>query len=278
MRPLFLHLPGTASKWLALAKSFDDRWTFPHCIGAIDGKHVNLKCLYNSGSHFYNYKKCDSIVLLAIAGPGYEIVYADMGTNGRISDGGVFNKTSFLKGMCEGTLKTTAPNCLPKGKYPVPYVVVGDDAFTLRPFLMKPYAQALTIEKRMFKYRLSRARRISENACGILSNRWRVYHSTLEVQPKTAEKSVLVTLVLHKFLLNGASKNVYSPTKLTDYVSKEDGSIINGTWRDENPTLPLRGLRRTKSGHRASNSAKDVRDILTDYFFNEGAVPWQWNM
>ena len=225
-----------------MAKSFDDRWNFPHCIGAIDGKHVNLKCPYKSGSHFYNYKKFHSITLLVIAGPGYEIGYADVGTNGQISDGGVSNKTSFLKWMCEGTLKTPAPKCLPNEEYPDPYVVVGDDAFALRPFLMKPYAQqAVTIKKRLFNYRPSRARCISENVFGILSNRWRVYHSTLGVQPKTAEKSILATLVLHNFLLKGASKHVYSQTKLTDYVSKEDGSIINGSWRDENPTLPLRG-------------------------------------
>ena len=36
----------------------------------------------NAGSHYYNYKGTHSIVLMAVAGPDYECVYADIGTNG----------------------------------------------------------------------------------------------------------------------------------------------------------------------------------------------------
>ena len=71
---------------------FEEKWNYPHCLGAIDGKHVVMQCPAKARSYYYNYKNTHSIVLMAVAGPDYECLYADLGTNGRVSDGGVWNK------------------------------------------------------------------------------------------------------------------------------------------------------------------------------------------
>ena len=77
-----------------------------------------------------------------------------------------------------GKICLPGPKNLPLGVEKVPYVFVGDDAFALKPYLMKPYPQCgLTNDKRIYNYHHSRARRISENLFGIIAIQWRVFCS-----------------------------------------------------------------------------------------------------
>ena len=90
--PLYLKVRSTEEEWLLIAEKFETRWQYPNAIGAIDGKHVVNRRTPHGGSHYYNYKHSHSFILIAIAGPSYEYLYADVGTNGRVNDGGVWNK------------------------------------------------------------------------------------------------------------------------------------------------------------------------------------------
>lgn len=121
-------------------------------------------------------------MLLALVDADYNFVAVDVGCNGRISDGGVFAQSAIGRALNAGRLSFPEPARL--HKYTVPYYVVGDEAFPLRTFLLKPYPQrSLTDEQRIFNYRLSRARRVVENAFGLLAARFRVLQRTIELPP-----------------------------------------------------------------------------------------------
>ena len=90
--PNYMKIPSSAEEWLDIAKKFEEKWNFPHCLGAVDGKHIVMKCPPNAGPYYCNYKGTHSVVLMAVAGPDYECLYADVGMNGRVSHGGVWNK------------------------------------------------------------------------------------------------------------------------------------------------------------------------------------------
>ena len=63
----------------------------------------------------------------------------DLGGVGRHSDGGIFSNSSFGKSLEDGSLRLPDPSPLPGASEPVPYVLVGDEAFPLRNYLLRPY-------------------------------------------------------------------------------------------------------------------------------------------
>ena len=69
----------------------------------------------HGGPHYCNYKHSHLIILTAITGPSYECLYADLGTNGRVNDGGIWNKCGFSKARENQELSIANPRCLPGG-------------------------------------------------------------------------------------------------------------------------------------------------------------------
>ena len=199
---------------LRLMNWFETRWNYPYALGAIDGEHVMIRKPSNAGSYYYNYKHTHSIILLAIAGPEYECLYADVGSNDRVNDSGVGNKSSLLHAIQNGSVKLPKDDALPNGVI-APYVFVGDDAFALKKFMMKPYSQqTLTADKRVLIYRHSRARRISDNLFGISASRWRIFLTTINLEPKPVKNMVLSVLALHDRLIKIPA---YRPGKLLTF-------------------------------------------------------------
>lgn len=96
MQPIEMPEP-TESFWLQKAEEFKDKWQFPHCLSAIDGKHVVIQKPTKSGSSFFNYKKTFSIVLMAGVDASYKFTFIDVGSMGRFSDGSIFSNSNFGK-------------------------------------------------------------------------------------------------------------------------------------------------------------------------------------
>lgn len=122
----------------------------------------------------------------------------------------------------------------------VPHYFVGDSAFSLT-------------EKK--------------NAFGILSAKFRIFHSTLGVKPKKRISIVHSCLALHNFLINKCAI-VYTHPGSLDY-EKENGEVIAREWRQtgdnklENLALP---------------GINQMRDYLSEYVNGPGQVLWQWKI
>ena len=276
--PEELKVPESVEEWKEIAKGFENRWNMPHCTGAVDGKHIRIRNPANGGSKYFNYKKFFSIVLLGVVDSEYRFIYVDIGAIGSESDAGIFAQTRLRNLIEQQAVNFPPPEPLSGDDdgEPLDYFFVGDDAFPLRPYLMKPYpARALNNQERIFNYRLSRARRTVENAFGILANRFRVFHTSICLNHDNLEAIVMGACVLHNML---RTRNVIS-NQLTDSEDPSTHETINGSWRAD-PSLgqPLPNSH-GRGGRNNTNRAVHQRHRLREYVNSEaGAVPWQNRM
>ena len=169
--------------------------------------------------------------MLEIADADYCVLFADVGCQGRISDSGVLKNTIFYKKLQNNELNLPSEEVLGDREMKVPFVFVGDDAFSLQDNLMKAYPveQKKGSKKRIFNYRLCRARRIIENVFGIMSAVFRVLRKVMLLSPQKAKTVVLTCVYLHNVLRkNKLSRNTYTPQGTFD--EDKEGEVIPGTW------------------------------------------------
>ena len=99
--------------------------------------------------------------------------HLDCGQYGRACDAGVF-QNSVISDLLERNQLN-----IPKAYFKIntsdeqiPFMIVGDEAFPLKTYLMRPFAaRTLNDDRRIYNYRHSRARRSVECAFGILAKK-----------------------------------------------------------------------------------------------------------
>lgn len=192
-----------------IAEDYFIRWQYPLCCGAIDGKHIRIKCPKGSGSLFFNYKEYFSTVLLALVDAQYKFIAVDIGSYGREGDAGIFLKSNLGKRILAEQYNLPAPARIPETDLFQQHVILGDEAFALHINVMKPYCKNLSLHDKkhaIYNYRHSRARRTSENAFGIMASSFRIFFTPIAVKPETVDLVVTAACILHNLMRDSKLK------------------------------------------------------------------------
>lgn len=184
----------------------------------------------------------------------YTFIYVDIGSFGKDSDSAIFEMSSFYKKLKNNELNISRKQPLP-GTF-MPFTFIGDEAFSLSEH-MRPFSgKVLSDKQRIFNYRLSRARRNIESSFGILSNKWKIFQKSINVDLDLAISLIKTCCGLHNFV---RSKDGFT---IQDALSVEGFIDIDQNARPS----------------RAPMQFIQVRNHLADYFTSGvGSVPWQRN-
>uniref|UniRef100_A0A8C8RPP7 DDE Tnp4 domain-containing protein n=1 Tax=Pelusios castaneus TaxID=367368 RepID=A0A8C8RPP7_9SAUR len=164
-----------------------DAMGFPNCGGAIDGTHIPILAPDHLATEYINRKGYFSMVLQALVDHRGRFTDINAGWSGKVHDARIFRNSG---------LKITV------GDVEMPTVILGDPAYPLMPWLMKPYTGSLDQSKERFNYRLSRSRMTVECAFGRLKGRWRCLYGRLDLSENNIPAVIASCCVLHNICEN----------------------------------------------------------------------------
>ena len=151
----YLVCPTDPEDWKKIEERFRNRWNIPHVVGALDGKHIAIENPKKSGDEYLNYKGYFSLVVLALVDADYNFLWVNTGASGSSSDAQIFNHSKLKRRIENRTLGLPPPEPLRPGGSDLHYFLLGDDDFSLMPWLVKPYSRhQLTREERITNYRI----------------------------------------------------------------------------------------------------------------------------
>ncbi|XP_065427403.1 uncharacterized protein LOC135976296 [Chrysemys picta bellii] len=168
---------------------------FPNCGGAIDGTHIPILVPEHQGTEYINRKGYFSMVLQALVDHKGRFTNINVGWPGRVHDARIFRNTTLFKGLQQGTYFPDQK--ITVGDVEMPIVILGDPAYPLMPWLMKPYTGSLDRSQELFNYRLSKCRMVVECAFARLKARWRSLLTRLDISQTNIPIVITACCVLH---------------------------------------------------------------------------------
>ncbi|XP_055714922.1 uncharacterized protein LOC129809139 [Phlebotomus papatasi] len=231
-----------------MRSGFEVVWGFPQCYGAIDECHIEIKVNDEDKVDYHNYKGWYLIVLLAAVDYRYRFTYVNIGSPGRNNDSHIFERSIIRRLHNEDETFQRFLKVIQGVQ--VPILLLGDSAFRLDRFLMKPYPHDnLTPKEKHFNYMLSRARRVTENAFGQLKNRFRRIGNGLELMLENDSIVIRVSCILHNIL-----------NEKNDYLNEEFD--VASSEQLENREQPVHVIMRAPTGDGIT-----VRNTIADYLW-----------
>ena len=242
LKSLYISFPED-DELTEVIRGFKTKWGFMQCAGAIDGTHIPVRAPAMNHTDYYNRKGWYSIIVQAVVDHNYLFRNVYIGWPGSVHDARVLaNSLLYSKASSGEILQGNSITILGRE---IPVFLVGDSAYPLLTWLMKPFPYNTTLSdaQKSFNYRLSRARIVSENAFGRLKARWRRLLKQNDMSISNVPHVIMACCILHN-------------------ICEVHGEAFNEVWLDDvhsdQPTSA------TTTG--TSSAAEDIRNTLVQYY------------
>lgn len=191
-------LPRNAEEMIRLQRHME----FPYAFAAIDGCHLRLiRCPPGPGTRkdYWCFKSFYSIIMMAMVDGRGRFLWCSAGMPGNCHDSTLLQSSGIwprLRTLCQVVQERV-------GDVMVPAMILGDNAFPFRSYLMKRFSHAnRTPEQRAFNKRHASSRVVIENAFGSLKMRFREVFRGSESSPENLKFAALAAVTIHNLMLD----------------------------------------------------------------------------
>ena len=175
--------------------------SFPYAFGAVDGCQLRIQCPIGEAARkdYWCFKQFYSIILMAIVDGKGRFMWSSAGMPGNCHDATLLQASNIwqhLPTICHLSVDHV-------GAISIPAMILGDNAFPFRSWLMKRYTQAnATPDQKKFNKRHSSSRVVVENAFGWLKMRFRELFRGTESSPENLKFAALAAVTLHNIMID----------------------------------------------------------------------------
>ncbi|KAG1968277.1 protein ALP1-like [Pimephales promelas] len=224
-----------------MAAYVENRWGLPQCIGAIDGLHIPIIAPQDYHCDYFNHKGWHSIILQGVVDGKGLFWNVFTGLPGSLHDARVLRLSTLWEVANRGNHITA--NTKNIDGVNVGYYILGDSAYPLQNWLLKPFIDTgrLTTEERVYNTKISRARVVVENAFGRLKGRWRCLMKRNDCAVDLVKSMVLTCCALHN-------------------LCESHGEAYESAWDPPSAAEPVLALPQP-----VEEEGRDVREALMRY-------------
>ena len=220
MRNIFITWPQTPEDCKETVHTFVELSTLPNVFAAIDGTHVQITAPEQSTVDFFDRKQRYSIGCQGICDGNMKFLSVSAGFPGSVHDSRILRNTWIFQQAQNENILTAPLRALGQNNTIRPYLV-GDAAYPLYTWLMKPFPYSKNMEpnQERFNLALSQARVTIERAFGVLKGRWRILLGKVCLEPSFAADVVIACSVLHNIC---QEQNEPTDEEFIDHPNEED--------------------------------------------------------
>lgn len=178
----------------------------------------------NEPIEYFNRKQDYSFVVQAVTDTSCKFLDVSTGFPGSIHDARILWLNKLHREVAQGNWLNGPSKQI--GACEVGPLLVGDSAYPLSKWLMKPFKQTRTLTESRLRYNcaLSQARVVVEQAYGILKGRWRCLYKAMEEKISSVPLTILTCFVLHNICIIVGDPSTMDPVEDDD----EDEDSFNG--------------------------------------------------
>jgi len=227
-----IQCPTSTEEWISISEQFEKNGNF-HTVVL---RWMQACGSYMSWEHWLHVQKLQRFILYCPYGLSrcrlQVFLWIDVGSDDSSKDASIYNGSELKEGLQNPNNPFHLPEdkLLPGDDVPVPYFIIGDNAFGINKALMNPFCiRNMDYHERRFNYRLSRARRVEENAFGILAHKFNVLLTIMNQIPKTCRKIIATCVILHNLI------RLRYPTTHNNLMDLKDQNqdVIPWAWRND---------------------------------------------